>query len=308
MSVSRKPFYAVLALMAGCGAAVSMGSKDPHVSLDSAREIWSDVLRDVDDFGLQATRVPVREEMELGTSLAAQIKTWGAEDPEESKYVAAVADELLPYVNRKAMRYQFHVIQSPQVNAFALPGGQVYVLSGLMEFLESESELAAVVGHEMSHVDLRHCVERYQYELALKKIGAGDAVGLVNLAHGLMAMGYSQDQELEADASGERLAIAAGYDPDAAAAVFERMKVKFGEHANPPATTPLGEAGQAVWEALGSYFQSHPPSAERARALREMAARNRGTIGGRVIYKGVRNYKERVPRRKQEFDAERHVY
>ncbi len=306
--MSQKPFYAVLILMAGCAAAVSMGSKDPHVSLDSAREIWSDVLRDVDDFGLQATRVPVHEEMELGSTMAAQITNWGAEDPADSKYVAAVAEGMLPYINRKAMRYQFHVIQSPQVNAFALPGGQIYVLSGMMEFLGSESELAAVVGHEMSHVDLRHCVERYQYELALKKVGAGDAAGLVNLAHRLMAIGYSQDQELEADASGERLAIEAGYDPDAAATVFERMKIKFGEHVNPPAKTPLGEAGQAVWEALGSYFQSHPPSEQRARALSDMAARNRGTIGGKVIYRGVRNFKERVPRGKQEFDSERHVY
>jgi len=306
--MSREPFYAVLGLMAVCGAAVSMGSKDPQVSLDSAREIWSDVLRDVDEFGLQTTRVSAQEEMEFGAALAEQIKGWGAEDPKESEYVAEVAAELLPHVNRKAIRYQFHVIQSPQVNAFALPGGQVYLLSGLMAFLESESELAAVVGHEMSHIDLRHCIERYQYELTLKKAGAGGAAGLVNLAHGLVAMGYSQDQELEADAGGERLAIEAGYDPDAAAAVFDRMKLKFGEHAASRASTPLGEAGQAVWEALGSYFQSHPPSEQRARALRDLASGNRGTMGGRVIYKGVRNYEERVARSRQEFDAERHVY
>ena len=170
--MSQKPFYAVLALMAGCGAAVSMGSKDPHVSLDSAREIWSDVLRDVDDFGLQATRVPVHEEMQLGSTMAAQIGNWGPEDPRDSEYVTDVASGLLPYVNRKAMRYQFHVIQSPQVNAFALPGGQVYVLSGMMEFLESESELAAVVGHEMSHVDLRHW-----HSGALSEYGAGAQEG-----------------------------------------------------------------------------------------------------------------------------------
>jgi predicted Zn-dependent protease len=124
----------------------------------------------------------------------------------------------------------------------------------------------------------------------------------------MFAIGYNQDQELEADASGERLAIEAGYDPDAAARVFERMQAKFGERAPRPATTPLGEAGQAVWEALGSYFETHPPSEQRALALSEMTARNRSTIGGRVIYTGVRNYNERVPRRKREFAAERHVY
>jgi hypothetical protein len=79
--MSRRPFYVLLAVMLGCGAAVSMGTKDPRVSLDSAREIWADVLRDVDDFGLQATRVSVREEMELGTKLAGEVKSWGAEDP-----------------------------------------------------------------------------------------------------------------------------------------------------------------------------------------------------------------------------------
>jgi hypothetical protein len=84
--------------------------------------------------------------------------------------------------------------------------------------------------------------------------------------------------------------------------------VKFGEQAAAPATTPVGEAGQAVWEALGSYFQSHPPSAQRAQALRDMAARNRSTIGGQMVYRGVRNYAKRIPRRKQEFEAERHVY
>ncbi|HTB15320.1 MAG TPA: M48 family metallopeptidase [Bryobacteraceae bacterium] len=306
--MSRKPFYAVLVLMAGCGAAACMGTRDPNVGLESAREIWSDVLRDVDEVGLHATRVPVHEEMELGATLAAQVSSWGTENAKDSEYVTAVAAGLVPHVNRKGMRYQFHVIQSPQVNAFALPGGQVYVLSGLMEFLTSESELAAVLGHEMSHVDLRHCIERYQYEIALKRVGAGDAAGLASLAHGLFAIGYSQDQESDADASGERLAIEAGYDPDAAAAVFDRMKVKFGEQAAPRAETPIGEAGQAVWEALGSYFQSHPPSEQRARQLREMAAKNRSTIGGQVIYRGVRNFEERVPRSGQEFAAERHVY
>jgi predicted Zn-dependent protease len=306
--MSRKLFYAVLALMAGCGAAVSMGSKDSSVSLDSARGIWSDVLRDVDEFGLQTTRVPAQEEMALGSKLAAGIKGWGAEDEKESGYVTEVAAELLPYINRRSIRYQFHVIESPEINAFALPGGQVYVLRGMLGMLQSEAELAAVVGHEISHVDLRHCIERYQYQLALKKAGAGDAAGLVDLAHRLVAMGYSQDQELEADASGERLAIEAGYDPDAAAEVFERMKMKLGERTARPATTPVGEASQAVWEALGSYFESHPASEQRARALREMAAKNRSTIGGKVVYKGIRNYNERVPRRKQEYDAERHVY
>lgn len=306
--MSRKYFYALLILMLACGAAVSLGQLDTNVSLDSAREIWADVLRDVDEFGLHATRVPAHKEMQLGNEIAAHIKTWGSEDPDASKYVSAVAGQLLPNVNRTAIHYQFHVIQSPQVNAFALPGGHVYVLTGLLDFLESEAELASILGHEMSHVDLRHCIERYQYELALKKVGAPDAGVLIGLAHQFASLGYAQYQELEADASGERLAIESGYDPDAAAAVFQRMKTRFGENTAPAASTPLGEVGHAVGEALGAYFQTHPPSAERARQLSEMVARNHRTLSGRTFYRGVSNYKSRIPRSTQESAAENHVY
>ncbi len=208
-------------------------------------------------------------------------------------------------LNRKGIDYHFHVIRSPEINAFALPGGQIYVLTGMLDFLGSEAELAAVLGHEMSHVDLRHCIERYQYELALEKVGAGQAGAIVEFAHRLVAIGYTQYQELEADASGERLAIEAGYDPDAAAAVFTRMKVRFGDAAAPRAVTPAGEVGQAVEEAIGSYFQTHPSSEERSRELSAMAGRNRQRMAGQIVYKGVENYRKRIPRSAQEYPAER---
>ena len=306
--MSRKYFYAVLVLMVACGAAVSLGNLDPSVNLDSARELWADVLRDVDDFGLQATRVPAYKEMQLGNEMAARMAAWGAEDPEATKYASAVAAQLLPYVNRKSIHYSIHVIRSPGINAFAIPGGHVYVLTGLLDFLQSEAELAAVLGHEISHVDLRHCIERYQYQLAAKKAGAGAVGGMVELAHSLVAMGYSQEQELEADASGERLAIEAGYDPDAAATVFTRTQKQFREAARPPAATPVGEAAGAVWDALGSLFQTHPPSQERAQRLSEMVASNHRSLYGRSFYQGVRNYRERSPKSERMFAGEQRIY
>jgi predicted Zn-dependent protease len=303
-----KSFFALLVLMVACGATVLLGNLDPDVSLDSARELWSDVLRDVDDLGLQTTRVSAYREMQLGDQMATQFATGTKEDSDAAKYVAAVGAQLLPHVNRKGMRYHFHVIHSPEINAFALPGGQVYVLSGLLDFLQSEAELSAILGHEISHADLRHCIERYQYQLALKKVGMGQAGGLAGFAHELVAIGYQQDQELEADLSGERLAIEAGYDPNAAAAVFERMKTKLSESKATPATSPAGEVGQAVGEAIGSYFRTHPTSEARARQLSVMTRKNRRELAGRTFYRGIRNYQTRTPRSTQEFVEEEYVY
>ena len=150
------------------------------------------------------------------------------------------------------------------INAFALPGGQVLVTDGMLGFIQSDSELAEVVGHEMAHVDLRHAVEHYQYQYRLGS--------LVELVHRLATMPYSVDQELDADAEGLRLAIAGGYDPAAGPALFTRMQKEMGETARTPATTPAGELAHSLGDALASYFRSHPPTEERARRLRDLAS------------------------------------
>lgn len=303
-----KPFYLLLALMIACGTAVSLGNLDPNVSFESARQLWSDVLRDADDFGLQASRVSAYKEMQFGAQLNAATATWSKENPAATQYVNSVGQQLLPYVHRNAIRYHFHVLESPEVNAFALPGGHVYVFTGMLDFLQSEAELAAVLGHEISHVDLRHCIERYQYEIALKKLTGSDLGEAGRFAHEFVAMGYRQDEEMEADLAGERLAIEAGYDPDAAAGIYSRLAEKFGESRAAQATTPVGEIGQATLDLVVSYFRSHPPSDARARQLSAMTRTNQRELAGRIFYRGTRNYQERIPRSQEEFIQEKHVY
>lgn len=300
-------FYALLGFVIACGVVVLLGKPDPIVSFDSARQLWSDVLRDSDDLGLQITRVPAYQEMQLGDHLAAQVGTWRREDPEAERYVAAVGAQLVPGVHRNTIRYRFHVLRSPVMNAFALPGGHVYVMTGMLDLLQSEAELAAVLGHEMSHVDLRHCIEQYQYQLALKKTRAGDVAPIAELAHLVVAIGYRQDQELEADLAGQRLAVEAGYNPEAAATVFRRLQETLGEPARPPASTPAGEFSQALDQALGSHFQTHPPSAERARQLSALAARERRQLAGKIVYSGIRNYREKISRTERVYVEEQHV-
>ncbi len=304
----RYRFVLVLLILVASGALVMTGEVDQDVNLSSVLEVWSDVLRDADQFGFKLTRVSDQEEMELGKQITSSIAAQWRENREWAPYISAVGKTLLAHTRRQGIAYEFHVIESGQINAFALPGGQIFVMTGMLQFLQSEAELAAILGHEISHVDLRHCIERFQYELALKKVGARELGQLAEIGRRLLTAGYNKYQEFEADEQGVRLSIQAGYNPEAGAAVFNRLKPLAGERTRPEAKTPVGEVVQALDEAMGSYLRSHPASAERSRRLKSLIVRNRERLSGHDIYEGAENYRQRVPRTQQEFPGERHGF
>jgi predicted Zn-dependent protease len=291
--VNRTGLAAVLLLLIGGGALTLAGGSDERLSFASVLEIWGDVLRDVDQFGLKLTRVSDRDEMTIGDDIAAEIAFRGRETQAMSAYVAEVGGKLTAHVRRTGMRYRFHVLEGPSVNAFAIPGGHVYVFTGLLEFLHSEAELAAVMGHEISHVDLRHCVERMQYGAALEKVGAGTLGNAADMLRRFGSVEYNKYQELEADAQGARLSAEADYDPSAAVDVFERMQQQFGRADRRP-VNPLAELGQALGAALGSYFASHPQSAERSRRLQALVDDYRARSAGKVPFVGTERYGEEL--------------
>lgn len=295
-------FLVALFLLIAGGMIVFLGEiAEEKVDFSSVMEIWTDVLRDADKFGLQLTRVSAEKEMEVGRELSRVSIFSQREDLEWTTYVTSVGETLLPHVRRKEIHYQFHVFDAGVINAFALPGGQIYVTTGMLKFLQSEAELAAILGHEISHVDLRHCIECLQYELALRKVGIGELGMLVDIARNLVCVAYNKYQEIEADANGVRLSIAAGYDPDAASIVFKRLKKRFGEEPYRKARTPVGEIVGALEETIGSYFRSHPPSAERSRRLEALVKRNHRRLSGRSFYVGQINYQQKIPRSQREF-------
>jgi predicted Zn-dependent protease len=257
-------FALVLSALVAVTVLAAMHRAPSSVGLNSLRQLWSDALRDADQPGLRLTRLSDAEEMRMGTELAGNMPA--AEDPAAVVRLTAIARPMLDHLRRRGIRYQFHITESSLVNAFALPGGQVIVTTGLLDFVRNDSELAEVLGHEIAHIDLRHAVGHYQYQYRLGP--------LVEVFHRLVTMPYTADQELDADAEGLRLMATAGYDPVAGAAVFDRMRKQAHEPPSPPrANTPPGELQQSLEGALVSYFRTHPPSEERARRLRELAAR-----------------------------------
>lgn len=294
---------AVVGAIAAGGATVLAGHRDEVVDLSAATEVWSDVLRGLDRPGLRLTRVGAEREMRLGATLAAEYASGVPTADAWQQYVTDVGAPLAANVRRRDIRYQFHAVVSPVVNAFALPGGHIFVTTGLLEFVQSEAELASVLGHEIAHVDLRHCIERFQYDMALGPVAGTPLAGAVTLARGMMTIGYTRYQEIDADAYGADLAGGVRYDSAAAVTLLRRMAARDPASAERRSRTPVGEAAQALTDAMVDYFQTHPRPDQRTRRLGLHVAHKRPTATDRV-YRGTENYKRRIARSAREFPDE----
>ncbi len=186
-------------------------------------------------------------------------------------YVNELGRRLQLASGQRGQRFTFTIVNSDEVNAFALPGGYVYVTRGLMALANSEAELAGVIAHEIGHVTARHSAQRYNQAL-FARLGAamlGVAVGnrlisdLAQFGAAAYLQGYSREQEFEADQLGIRYLRGAGYDPRAMASFLGTMQ---GESAL--AARIAGREGRAP---EASLFSSHPRTVDRVVRVAEAA-------------------------------------
>lgn len=154
------------------------------------------------------------------------------QDPDLNAYVNEIGQKLVDGSHRSDIEYTFTIIDSPDINAFALPGGYVYVNRGLMAYLTSEAQLAAVIGHEIGHITGRHAVRqdaaRKTNNVLAGILAVGTGVGDLGEASamlgGTVISGYGRDMELEADGLGAEYLYNAGYDPNAMVEVITVLK------------------------------------------------------------------------------------
>ncbi len=203
-------------------------------------------------------------------------------------YVTSVGNRVAKNTERKDVAYKFYVIDSPIVNAFALPGGYIYISRGLLTLANDESQLAAVLGHEIGHVTGRHAAARMSQGL-LVGLGA-TAVGIasgstaisqaVNLGSDLVVKSYSRGQEHQSDELGVRYLSKAGYDPLAMSQFLKSLDAQ--------SKLDVKEAGKS-----GSgfnYFSTHPLTADRvAKASNEGTKYPSSKVKNRAKYLSMIN-------------------
>ncbi len=150
-----------------------------------------------------------------------------------SDYVSTIGNKLLKYVHRKELKYHFRVLNSIQVNAFALPGGYVYITRGLLAYLNNEAQLAGVLGHELGHINARHSAKQMtnamlaQIGLAAGMIAVPELKSFANLiSEGvkLLFLKFSRDDENQADYLGVYYSSKAGYNSLEMANFFKTLK------------------------------------------------------------------------------------
>ena len=177
-----------------------------------------------------------KEEMKLGAKENAQVlaKFGVYRDQALQDYVNKVGQRIAKVCDRPNLKYHFTIIDSPMVNAFAIPGGYVYIARGLLAQLNSESELAGILGHEVAHITQRHVLKRENRAKFLQFMSVVASVATMNpgvydvgnLASQGLIEGYSRKVELEADRIGAKYMAKAGYDPTAMIATIGTLKAQ----------------------------------------------------------------------------------
>jgi predicted Zn-dependent protease len=268
--------FLIVLLVGAAGLYFSQRRHDPTpVSANAIVALAADLQRDVTRMPMRLTRLSDDEEIAVGKELAGQyegeIKTMTPEEQAVESYVRRVGHAVSLHAHRR-LPYSFYVVPDRgMINAFSLPGGPVFIGEGMLDLMTSEDELAAVLGHEIEHIDHYHCAERVQIEARLRNMKLGIVGALLQIPLQVWEAGYNKDEEFEADREGMRLAVLAGYSPYGAVSMFERFSKLRNEYVI-HAQSPEEELSQLAIQSLQGYFRSHPLPSERLAQAQSLIA------------------------------------
>jgi predicted Zn-dependent protease len=246
------------------------------------------------DFVLMSEKDEINLGKQVNQQVLQQYQVYS--DPSLQDYVQYVGEKLAAKSDRPDLQYHFTVLDSDEVNAFALPGGYIYITRGIMAYLNSEAELAAVLGHEIGHVAARHAVRQYS---ARQLTGWGAALGaifvpglnqvagqqLVGLLGTALLRGYGREQELQADKLGAKYLARSGYNPEAMMDVLRTLKNQE------TFEMKLARAENREPHIYHGLFASHPDNDTR---LKEVVASAESAKTAQTTFIGRTDYLRRI--------------
>lgn len=181
---------------------------------------------------------------------------------EQQKWLQTILDKLTPFVKRADVHYDIHLIEDDAlINAFSIAGGHLYVTTGLLNLIENEDELAFVIGHEIGHVDLEHCITQVKRNISIQRwadyFELGEYAGIAEYTQAILGTPFGQAHEYTADRAGAYLSWKAGYDYEKGKEFLNKLEsIEMESTSNTELSSDL--------EVL---FRTHPYSAQRVQCL-----------------------------------------
>ena len=220
------------------------------------------------------------QEIDIGRQMDVEVqREMGVyDDPELQRYVQDIGQRLARASERPNLPWQFMVVDAPAVNAFALPGGFIYLTRGILPFLDNEAQLAGVLGHEIGHVTARHSAQQYTKAtstgigLTLLSIFVPEArpfQGLAETAFSVMFLKHGRDDELQADRLGVGYAAETGWDPSGVAGMLNTL-------------ARLDEASGSR-KGVPNWLSTHPAPADRVQEIGPVIKQASATMKGQGI-------------------------
>lgn len=229
------------------------------------------------------------DEIKMGKEADPQIVAeYGVYDDESlNAYVDGIGQKIVKVSHRSNLSYTFRVVDSPVINAFAVPGGYVYFTRGILAHFNSEDELAGVMGHEIGHIAARHSVEQMsKAQLVGGGLQIGAALsqtfqkyaGIAGAGVGLVFLKFGRDQELESDRLGVEYSTKLGYDSHKMADFFQT----------------LGSMREGSAQSLPSFLSTHPDPGDREVRVNALTDEWRSRINYTPLNKDRKDYLERI--------------
>lgn len=253
--------YLVLILIFGVGLIIALSVQEKKTEMDStAAPFWQLIGKPVQLGSKALTKViPVNslDEKEYGDAIRSRYESGADKSDPRYIYLNNLMKDLTKSKS-KPFEYTVYLMDSGVPNAFALPGGVLFVTTGLLQILESESELVSILGHEIGHVEKNHCLENVRFQLLSQKIGSAALGQLADLAFGIIIKSsYNKNQEEEADEYAFSVLLSSDYHPAGEGKAFEKL-----------AESHLGKEARTA-NIITEYFQSHPHTVLRKERYQE---------------------------------------